>query len=446
MAELKSAHRAALTEVIARSPDRILSLLESAVGEMSGERAEAVRVMIAEEIQDRGRRDKVLRPLLALFRERQDGMEGFTLPPTLLPLLWTAAKRNEPELLPQLDRDDDLARMIADRLTNTAAAAVRDHGAKLWPGGTAEQRARLARMLDLAPTARTTLRRLADWQGRMGAEEAAEMKLAFRQAAAIGEDGPDCLMEIYFAHLREGLQILRLASHAAALETPSRFLSQGHYGLFVERVLAALVTKAEAVVGFDLAEGPSGVLKYRDNLQWIAAALQEFEMVVSPRPDSVWARTIRHQKLRLTTTLSDHFRRADDAVDALLPQEKSTLVGRMTRAVPHLTAPMDDKDVEQARLLVGMMFTARGPAAVIGCETERRQTSEGLVGRISNWSDEALDRLNRSAPDDGGQMARRRLQVMVDLLQLAGAKEAARTVRRRLSVLGASQGVSLRQA
>jgi len=446
MAELTSAHRAALTEVIARCPDTILSQLELAVAAMSGPRAEAVRQMMAEELQDRQRRDLVFQPILPLFRARQDGLEAFTLPPRLLGDLWRAAKRNEPELLPQLDRDDDLSRMIADRLCNTAAAAIRDHGLKIWPGGTPQARMTLARILDVAGIARTTVRRLPDWQGRIGSEQAAEMKLAFRQAAAIGDDGLDCLMEVYFAHLREGLQVLRLASHAAALGTPSTTLAHGTFAPFVERVIKGIVDRADAVAAFDLAEGAQGVLAFRDRLHWLAAALNEFEVVLSPRPDSVWARTLRHQKMRLSVALTERFQMADKAVDALLPQEKTTLVGRMTRAVPHLVAVLDDAQVERARLLVGLLSTARGPAAVMGCESERRQTVEGLTGRISNWSGEALDRLYRADAADGGRIARRRLQVMVDLLQLAGAKDAARTVRRRLASLGAAPGVSLRQA
>ncbi|MEG1452427.1 hypothetical protein [Brevundimonas sp.] len=441
MAELTPAHRVALGEVITRSPDHVLSLLESAVADMAGSRAEAVRLMMAEEIRDRLRRDQVLRPLLPLFRERVDGMQGFVLPVRLRDDLWRAAKRNEPELLPKLDYDDDLARMIADRLCQTAASALRDHGGKIWPGGTVESRQKLARILDVAGIARTSVKRLPDWQGRIDAEEAAELKLALRQAQAVGEDGPDCLMEIYYAHLREGLQVLRLAEHAAVLASPSSSLSQGTFSEFVDRVMAALVDKADFIVAFDLSEGPQGVLALRDQLHWLATALKEFEVVVVPRADSVWARTLRHQKLRLSMSLVERFKQADEAVDVLLPQEKTTLAGRMTRAVPHLSAPLDDERVEQARLLVGILSTTHGPAAAMGCESERRQTVEGIVGRISNWSGEALDLLNKNDVTDGGRLARRRLQVMVDLLQLAGAKDAARTVRRRLASLGAAPGI-----
>lgn len=445
MAELTSAHRAALTEVISRCPDHVLTLLETAVADMPGARAEAVRLMMYGEIRDRQRRDRVFRPVLPLFQPRSDGMSGFILPVSLRDRLWQCAKRNEPELLPKLDNDDDLARMIADRLCQTAASALRDFGDDVWPEGAVLDRRKLARILDVAGIARLSLRRLPDWQGRIDAEEAAELKLALRQAAQVGESGPECLMEIYYAHLREGLQILRLAEHAAVLGSPSSSLADGAFSEFVDRVLETLVQKADRTAAFDLSEGPQGVLDFRNRLQWVAAAFKEFEVVVAPRPDTVWARTLRNQKLRLSIDLAERFREADEAVDALLPQEKTTLAGRMTRAVPHLEAPLDDEQVEKARLLVGILSTAHGPAMSIGCETERRQSVEGIIGRISNWSGEALDRLARIELADGGRLARRRLQVMVDLLQLVGAKDAARTVRRRLTTLAASPGISLRQ-
>lgn len=446
MAQLTAAQRVALTQLVARCPDTVLSKLELAVADMPGARAEAVRLMFTAELRDRLRRDQVFRPLLPLFQPRADEMQGLTFPAPLLAQLWKAAKRNEPELLVQLDRDDDLSRMIADRLCFTAAAAMRDHGPAIWPTGAPAHREALARILDVTGIARTTVRRLPEWQGRIAPDAAAELKLAIRQAAGIGLDGPARLMEIYFSHLREGLQVLRLANHASALGSPSTTLVDGPFSDFVERVIDCLVRKSDQLLAFTTEQGPQGVLDFRDRLHWVAAAMSEIDMVVSPRADSVWARTLRQQKLRLAQSLSERFKAADKMVDALLPQEKTALVGRMTRAAPRLVVALDDSEVEKARLLMGILSVSRGPANVLGCETERRQAVEGITGRISSWADEALDRLNRGEAIDGGQLARRRLQVLVDLLQLAGAKDAARTVRRRLANVGAASRVSLRRA
>lgn len=450
MAELLAAQRVALTQLIARCPDNVLSTLEAAVADMPGARAEAVRLLFTAEIRDRYRRDLVFLPLRPLFQPRRDEMEGLVFPVHLMGTLWKAAKSHEPELLAQLDRDDDLARLIADRLCFTAAAALRDNGQAIWPTGMPTQREALACILDVVGIARTTVHRLPDWQGRIAADAAAQMKLAFRQAATVGLDGAQRLMEIYFAHLREGLQILRLANHASALSTPPTTLVDGPFNDFVERVIDSLVLKTDAVVSFDMSEGPQGVLAFRDRLQWITTALGEIDMLVSPRPDSVWARTLRNQKIRISQSLCENFKAAEKKVDALLPQEKSAMVGRMTRVAPRLVSPLNDAEVEKTRLLMGILSVSRGPAAILGCETERRQAVEAITSRISNWADEALDRLNRGEAADNGQLARRRLQVLVDLLQLAGAKDAARTVRRRLSAAitrkSAASGVSLRQS
>jgi hypothetical protein len=58
-----------------------------------------------------------------LFRPRAGGLEGLSFPSGVPARLWRLATRNEPELLPQLDRDDELSRMVADRLCLSAASA-----------------------------------------------------------------------------------------------------------------------------------------------------------------------------------------------------------------------------------------------------------------------------------------------------------------------------------
>ena len=76
---------------------------------------------------------------------------------------------------------------------------------------------------------------------------------------------------------------------------------------------------------------------------------------------------------------------------------------------------------------------------------ERRQTAEGLTGRLATWADEAIERLNDGeAPDES--LARKRIALTAELLGLIGAREAQRTVRRRLTVAGAPPSVAVEAA
>ncbi|HAD85422.1 MAG TPA: hypothetical protein DCG71_11345, partial [Brevundimonas sp.] len=219
MADLSVAQRAALAQLIERCPDRVLSQLSGLAGTMAGDRSAALRDMIEVEALDRRRRNIAFGPLLPMFQPRADGLPGGGFPPVVLGRLWRSSTRNEPELLPQLDRDDDLSRMIADRLCLSAAFALRDRAGEVWPeAASAEATAQaqeLAACLDLAATARRALPHLPDWINRSGPEAAAELKLALRQAAGIAPDGASRLLEIIFAHLEDARLILRIAALAA---------------------------------------------------------------------------------------------------------------------------------------------------------------------------------------------------------------------------------------
>ena len=188
MADLSVAQRAALAQLIAACPDRLLSQLDGLAAAMTGDRAWALRDMVEAERLDRRRRDAAFAPLSPLFRPRDDGLDGLSFPATVPARLWRLATRNEPELLPQLDRDDELSRMVADRLCLSAASAVRDQTQAVWPGATTEQAAELAACFDLAGLARRCLDYLEAWMGRPGSAATAELKLALRQAASIAKD------------------------------------------------------------------------------------------------------------------------------------------------------------------------------------------------------------------------------------------------------------------
>lgn len=432
MADLSVAQRAALAQLVAACPDRLLSQLEELAAGMTGARAGAVREMVGAEALDRRRRDIAFAPLLPLFRPRADELAGLSFPPAVLPRLWRAATRGEPELLPQLDRDDDLSRMVADRLCLSAAAALRDDPG-LWPGADAEAQAELAGCLDLSALARRGVGLIPAWLGRPGPEEAAELKLLLRQATAIAPDGAPRLIEIFYARLDDGTLGLRLVAQAASAGGRAGPMAGSEMDGFVERVIDALGARSARVMAFDPADGAASLAGLRASLAWCAEALNEIDVTLAPRPDSAWGKAARQARLKLALKLSELFSAAEAATARVLPVERTALVGRMTRPAPRADAPVDEAAAEQARVLLAVVAAVRGPAAVFGCEAERRQTAEGLTGRLATWADEALERLNAGAFENEA-LARRHIALTAELLNLVGAREAGRTVRRRLTV------------
>jgi len=445
MADLSAAQRAALAQLIAACPDHLLSQLEALAAAMTGDRAWTLRDMVEGEALDRRRRDAAFAPLRPLFRPREDGLEGLSFPAGVPARLWKLATRNEPELLPQLDRDDELSRMVADRLCLSAASAVRDQGEALWPGAGAAQIAELAACFDLAGLARRGLAFLETWLGRPGPEAVAELKLALRQAASIAPDGAARLMEIYFAHLTDARMMLRLVAQATPAAGRETVVSESELAVFVDRVVTALAHRAAEAAQFDPTSPGADAALLKADLDWCAETLSEIDMTLPLRADSAWGKAVRQARVKIGLRLSELFSAAEKATGKVLPVERTAMAGRMTRPAPRLDEAVDAEAADRARALTAVIGLVRGPATVFGCEAERRQTAEGLTGRLATWADEALERLNDGEAADEG-IARKRIALTAELLGLIGAREAQRTVRRRLTVAGAPPSVAVEAA
>ncbi|PQZ83788.1 MULTISPECIES: hypothetical protein [unclassified Brevundimonas] len=450
MADLSVAQRAALAQLIAACPDHLLSQLEALAATMTGDRAWALRDMVEAEVLDRRRRDAAFAPLTPLFRRREDGLEGLSFPAGVPTRLWKLATRNEPELLPQLDRDDELSRMVADRLCLSAASAVRDQGEGLWPGASADEAAELAACFDLAGLARRSLTFLETWLGRPGPEATAELKLALRQAGSIAPDGAARLMEIFFAHLSDARMMLRLVAQATPAAGRETVVGESELAVFVDRVVTALAHRAAQAAAFDptavdsSGRGADAALLKAD-LDWCAETLAEIDMTLPLRADSAWGKAVRQARLKIALRLSELFSAAEKATAKVLPVERTAIGGRMTRPAPRLDEAVDATAADKAKALAAVIGLVRGPATVFGCEAERRQTAEGLTGKLATWADEAIERLNDGeAPNEG--IARKRIALTAELLGLIGARDAQRTVRRRLTVAGAPPSVAVEAA
>ncbi|MGO4411243.1 MULTISPECIES: hypothetical protein [unclassified Brevundimonas] len=440
MADLSAAQRAALAQLIARCPDAMLPPLDALAATMTGDRAWALRDMVEAEVLDRRRRDAAFGPLALLFQPRADGLAGLSFPAAVPARLWRLAVRNEPELLPQLDREDELSRMVADRLCLSAASAVRDQAEVVWPGGTASEVEELAACFDLAGLARRSLTHLETWLGRPGPEATAELKLALRQAAAIAPDGASRLMEIFFAQLSDARTMLRLVAQATPAAGRETVVGESELAVFVDRVVTALAHRAAEAAAFDPTAPGADAALLKADLDWCAETLAEIDVTLPLRPDSAWGKAVRQARLKIVARLSELFSAAERAAEAVLPVERTAMAGRMTRPTPRLDEAVDAEAAARAKALAAVIGLVRGPATVFGCEAERRQTAEGLTGKLATWADEAIERFNDGVVPNQA-IARKRIALTVELLGLIGAKEAGRTVRRRLTVAGAAPSV-----
>jgi hypothetical protein len=453
MSGLTAAHRIALAALIGRCPETVLKAVSAAVAALPGGRAAELRLMLAEEMRDRARRAMVLAPIARMFQPRTDGIAAMTFPAPVLPRLWRAAIESEPALLPRLDQDEPDAIAVANRYCLSAAAAVRDRPALVWPEdldpARREQGLRdLASCLDLAHLARRGLPSIEVWLKRPDGDQLAELRLLVKDCSEIHADGASRLLEMLFSRLDDAVLVLRIITRTSEVAGRKGFLSASELAGFVDRLLAGVDERVARLAAYQPGKTSGGVDLAMADLDWCSGVLAELDVTLTLDPDSEWGRRVRDSRTKVSGWLSGLLRTADKAVDKALPLTRVQTSGRMSRMAPMLEAPAGGDAADAALALLRLVGATRGAAAIFGSEAARKTLVDALTERLSGYADEVLTMVNDGeAPDEGHAL--RLVAIAARYLELIEAKDAARTVRRRAAVAGggpATAGASSRAA
>jgi hypothetical protein len=439
MSGLSTAHRAALAALIEQAPDDMLVKLSSVAAALPGARALELGDMLTGEARDRTRRRLVMAPLLPMFRRRADGVEAMTFPAAVLPRLWKAGSMREPALLPRLDQEGAAA-AVSDRICLAAAAAVRDRPDMIWPANLEPERRErglvdLAACLDLAHLARRGLPSLEVWLKRPDGDQIAELRLLLKDCAEVHLDGAQRVLEMLFSHLDDAVLILRIITQSSCSSGQEGFLSASELSGFIERLIAGVDARVARIGAFRPGSDLAVVDPVIEDLTWCANVLNELDVTLTLNPLSVWGKSVRDARVSIAGQLSAFLRAADRAVDKALPLERVQISGRMTRKSPLLTAPVQGETVQAARNLLKLVGAVRGPASTFGAESDRKNLVESLIGRLTDYADQALLLVNDGeAPDELNAL--RLVELAARCLDLIDAGPVARTVRRRAAVAG----------
>ena len=432
MSGLTNAQREGLRALMSGLNDVRLGKVATAVRAMPGETAEALQVMIGVELRERKRKLRVLGPLLPMFRARRDDVQALTFPPVVLDRLWAAARTAEPELLTRLDGGEAEAALVAERLGIAAANAVRDRPDDIWPDAYLEALENLILCLDLLAVARRATAGLEGWLKRPDEEQLAALRLVLRDAEAISPEGPRALLDILFAHMDDAVLVLRLLPHLSGAAASVSLMSGSEFGVFVDRLVAAMQMRAGRINTFRPGRNMAGLEAVMDDLDWCATVLAEMDVVLDPEPYSEWGQVMRKTRQSVGGTLSNLIAASGSAVEAGLPMTRTPLAGRMTRRTPRLdaeTTPGPDAAGPLLKFVAGLRKTA----PVFGCEAERQRLVEALTIRLSDYADEALTLVNNGdVADKPGAL--KQIKRAATWLALIEAKDVARSVRRRVAV------------
>lgn len=434
MSELTEAQIAALAGLLARCSSPMLVQVDAMAASLPGEKPLALRRLAADEMRNRERRDLMMAPLDPLFKPRTDGLPGLRFAPDVRARLWAATITHEPQLLKGLDRGDQVSRSIADRLCLTAAMEVRDHPEVIWPGASDAQLEDLAGCLDLVGLVRRYLGHMEDWLRGSSAEATADLKYILKQAGEMGELAPRRLLEILFAHSGDARYFLRLLGQVLPLVGREPGLEEEVIHHFTGRLIQGAAAACHEVAQMDVMAPGVDMKRLRDRLHWASDLMAEFDAQTLVRPDAAGGKLLRQARQEVSQFLGDHFLRAEQVVLSLLPVQQTVIAGRMKRPMPQLGQDLDEAVVAEAKTLLSVVSLSRGVATVFGREADRRQTAESLTWRLASWADEALEQIQETVVS-GDAVAQKRISMAADLLSLIDAREAARSIRRRLMAL-----------
>ena len=292
-------------------------------------------------------------------------------------------------------------------------------------------RAELAAILELIPVLRAAAPRLEAWTRNLSGENAAAVRLAFRDASAFHETSGPLLLRLLSAHLREPWMILRLIS--AIMDRPSdRYLAASELAPFGEGLLAQVAQRIGAVRRFSADDGPRGGRAAAQDVALVCSIIAEFEQWIALSRESPWGLRLGESRRALAIAVEARLREVEAAVQAALPTQSARLTGRLFRQAPKLNHELDLGAVRRAEGLLAFLDATRLSAPFGGFGALRSKVLAGLDERLSTYADDLLDDLHAARPGDQPNM-RALLAVAADFTGYVKDGEAAIVLRRRLA-------------
>lgn len=422
-AEALPGHKRVLVRQVVRAlPVRSLVPLERALALTQDRVLAEVHSLVSVELESHDIKAAIFRPYMPLFAARDDGLSGVRLPEWLVDNLWKALETHEPRLFAMaqaamrgLSHSDPVPAVFFE-LAEAAARLLRAHPQTVLPEAsrTADEDVVLifAAYLDIYHTAREALRRMPEWLGRLTKEKAVTIRVLFKDAGRLSEDGSVHLLEVVFGHLDDGADIMKFIG-IVTNRASDRYVSQSELAGFGERLLvAAEASQAQALSLMRtnvLPEAAGHVLRALRLTQAVEAALDL-------SPGGPWMVRIARIRQSLAEPVEVRIGRLEGALRKALPEP-----GREDAAA-----------LAAALTLMGFLNEVRACAAAGGYAVALAQAEE--AGEI--WLGETLEGLLRQMHREDAnedEAFHQRVETLIQLTQALCGPEKANLARRRVA-------------
>ncbi|MGN6424049.1 MAG: hypothetical protein ACTHLA_12130 [Asticcacaulis sp.] len=435
-------HRMALLKgLIQTLPTGVLRSLETARGLSKDAGLASVRSLVAVELDSRQVCETVFLPFVRLFRSREDGLESVQFPRRWLTTIWKQLETREAALYRdaftacRVHRAEDPTPVVFFRLVKAGAELCRDDPQAVAATDEPEALAQvveLGRYLDLHRIMRQTLSRLPDFLGRMDAEKAAALRVLFKDAAEFEDESGCRFLELVFANLDDGGQIVKLMATVAD-RPKDRFLAESELACFGERILAQIETRV-AKLGRDMGgraqEGADMALAGQQIAQALAQ-LQMFEHYIELARNGPWGQRVAAAHKEIAGLVEQVLNGAERRLAQALPTRTERIHGRMKREAPDLSAVTPER-LEQTRQILAFIGQARAIAASGGFASLHAKTVEALETQMDAWFGSLLADANSGDLSDV-ELASEAFERVTGLMQALCGGEKAKTARRRVA-------------
>lgn len=430
------------------APDNVVRDLDTALKADTSAILAPVRAMVRVELSDRDVRDVVLAPVGPLCAPRADGFKQVLFPAGTLSRVWRGLRALEPRTVTvvssnlTLNAEDESFPQEADDLCRAAAAAITGGDAAMQPliryledfqPGAAAQ---FAGYLELAPLARTGIRRLPAWLHNMTDEHAAAVRLLFRDANAIAPDTTPRLLEILLAQIGEPWRLLRIVS-AMTNRAGDRYLSSSELAECCERVLGDIERRVNQLRMMDLDGGVEAGRAANVALSAAIHEILEFEESLDLNKEGPWGQRIAKMKSALSTLTEGYLKKAPKIVGEALPLQPVRVGGMNLRMEPRLELAPDPRLVRRAMASLSFFEGCRASAAQGGYGTIRAKAGEEITHRLDSYIEDILAMIHGGELDSLDH-ALAFLEAAADMVGLAQDEKSAQIVRRRAAAAGVS--------
>jgi hypothetical protein len=428
-----------IKSLVTTLPDGALRTLDGALSMTYDAAMIEVRQLIVDERQRRKTKSTVFAPFMPLFEHRADELNSVLFPGWLPGNLWRALQRHEPELVAEaqfvaagLGRNDPTP-VIFFRVVTAAAELLRTHSSEILPPhprkGDMEEVLEFAEYLDLHRIVVDALIKLPDWLGRIDADKAAALRVLYKDACNKSDDSGARFMEVLFANLDDGVQIMKLIG-AVVDKNNDRFLAESELADFGGRVIERIEESIQTLrqdfdkpFRADTDPHAAGV-----RVAECLALMHALEQAIELSRDGPWGQRVSQAHKVVAVLVEGRLKLVDKAVSQALPTKASR--GGLPR--PRMDKPLVDMDLQKARAQLTFMRDVRLQAQHGGYATLHGKTVQAVELLLTSYFEDLLWTANSDEAFDVERLEAF-FAAVLDLIEAGYGEERSGLARRRIA-------------